>query len=204
MTTPERCSIEGCEKPVESSLMGEAFCREHFISAAYARLDLYEGMRNGSPLSLFDAEAAHHFVRECTRHADEMEHNAKDLHNLDRAKLLHILLSASDLGRRLRRSPRRTLAIPVRLSSDRIGGTWEEDGETVLLSKYGASVRCNHPAKPGETLHLLRFDTGQMTEARVKWRQQLTKDDIRIGMEFVGVENFWGLDWEAAEETPRA
>jgi hypothetical protein len=197
MTTPERCSIEACEKPVESSLMGEAFCREHFISAAYARLDQYEGMRNGSPLSLFDAEAAHHFVRECTRRADEMEHNAKDLDNLDRAKLLHILLSASDLGRRLRRSPRRTLSIAVRLSSDRIGGTWEEDSETVLLSKHGASVRCNHPAKPGETLHLLRFDTGQKAEACVAWRQQLSKDDIRIGMEFVGVENFWGLDWDA-------
>jgi hypothetical protein len=199
MKTPERCSIEACEKPVESSLMGEAFCREHFISAAYARLDQYEGMRNGSPLSLFDAETAHHFVRECTRRADEMEHNAKDLDNLDRAKLLHILLSASDLGRRLRRSPRRTVSIPVRLSSNKIGGTWEEEGETVLLSKHGVSVRCNHPAKPGETLHLLRVDTGQKTEARVAWRQQLSEDDNRIGMEFVGVENFWGLDWEAVE-----
>src|SRR5579863_420677 len=106
MTRTDRCSTEGCEKPVESSLMGESYCREHFISAAYTRLDQYEGMRNGSPLTLFDAEAAHHFVRECTRHADELEHNANDLDNLDRAKLLHILLSASDLGRRLRRSPR--------------------------------------------------------------------------------------------------
>ena len=200
MTTPERCSIEGCEKPVESSLMGEAFCREHFISAAYTRLDQYEEKRNSSPLSLFDAEAAHHFVRECTRHADELEHHAKDLDNLDRAKLLHILLSASELGRRLRRSSRRTQSIPVRLSSDKIGGTWEEDVETVLLSKHGASVRCNHAAKPGETLQLLRFDTGQKAEARVAWRQQLSKDDIRIGVEFVDVENFWGLDWEAVGE----
>jgi hypothetical protein len=204
MTTPDRCSIEGCEKPVESSLIGEAFCRKHFISAAYARLDQYEEMRNGSILSLFDAEAARHFVRECTRRADEMEHNAKDLDNLDRAKLLHILLSTSDLGRQLRRSPRRTLSIPVRLSSDKIGGTWEENVETVLLSKYGASVRCNHSAKPGETLYLLRVDTGQKAEARVAWRQQLSKDDIRIGVEFVGIENFWGLNWEAGEEAPCA
>jgi len=181
--------------------MGEAFCREHFISAAYARLDQYEEKRNSSLLSLFDAEAAHHFVRECTRHADELEHNAKDLDNLDRAKLLHILLSASELGRRLRRSSRRTQSIAVRLSSDKIGGTWEEDAETVLLSKHGASVRCNHAAKPGETLNLLRFDTGQKVEARVAWRQQLSKDDIRIGVEFIEVENFWGLDWEVVGET---
>ena len=200
MTTLERCSIAGCEQPAESALMGEALCRQHFISEAYARLDQYEAKRIGAALSLYDAEAVHHFVHECTRQADEMEHSAKDLDNLDRAKLLHIILSASELGRHLRRSPRRVASIAVRLSSDRIGGSWEEEGETVLLSQYGASVRCSHPAKPGETLQVLRADTGQKAEARVAWQRQLSDDDIRIGVEFVGWENFWGLDWEAAEE----
>lgn len=200
MTNPEHCSIAGCELPSESSLMGEALCRQHFISEAYRQLDQYEAMRIGPGAGLYGSEAVHHFVHECTRQADELEHSVEGLDNLERAKLLHIIISASELGRHLRRSPRRVASIAVRVRSDRIGGTWEEEGETVLLSKYGASVRCSHPAKPGETLCLFRIDTGQTTEARVAWRQQMTKDDIRIGMEFVGVENFWGLDWEAAEE----
>jgi hypothetical protein len=202
MTSSERCSIAGCEQSAESSLMGEALCREHFISEAYSRLDQYEAKRIGAGLSLYDAEAVHHFVHDCTRQADEMEHSAKDLNNLDRAKLLHIILSASELGRHLRRSPRRVESIAVRLISDRIGGAWEEDGETMLLSQYGASVRCSHPAKPGETIQVLRSDTGQKAEARVAWQRQLSDDDIRIGVEFVGCENFWGLDWGAVEEAP--
>lgn len=180
--------------------MGEALCRQHFISEAYRQLDQYEAMRIGPGVDLYGSEAVHHFVHECTRQADELEHSVQVLDNLERAKLLHIIISASELGRHLRRSQRRVASIAVRVSSDRIGGTWEEDGETVLLSKHGASVRCNHPAKPGETLRLLRFDTGQKAEARVAWRQQLSKDDIRIGVEFVDIENFWGLDWEAVEE----
>ncbi len=137
-----------------------------------------------------------HFVRECTRRADEMEHNAKDLHNLDRAEASpYPAFSRATWAVDCGEARRRTFCIAVRLSSDKIGGTWEEDVETVLLSKHGASVRCNHAAKPGETLHLLRFDTGQEVEARVAWWQQLTKDDIRIGVEFVDAENFWGLDW---------
>ena len=39
-------------------------------------------------------------------------------------------------------------AIPVHLCCDRLGGAWEEDSKTVLLSRYGASVQCSHPANP--------------------------------------------------------
>ena len=125
----------------------------------------------------------------------------QNLDNLDRAKLLHIILSASELGRHLRRSPRKVAAIPVRLSSDKLGGSWEEDTETVLVSRYGALVRCKHPAKAGETINVLRADTGEKTLARVAWQRPSARhDDIRIGVEFVGCENFWGLDWGVVEE----
>jgi hypothetical protein len=130
-----------------------------------------------------------------------MEHSAQDLDNLDRAKLLHIILSASELGRHLRRSPRKVATIPVRLSSERIGGAWEEETETVLVSCYGALVRCKHPAKAGETLNVERADTGEKAVARVAWQRPLGNDDVRIGVEFVACENFWGLDWGAIEES---
>jgi hypothetical protein len=129
-----------------------------------------------------------------------MEHQAKDLDNLDRAKLLHIILSATELGRHLRRSPRKVATIAVRLSSERLGGAWEEDTETVLVSRYGALVRCKHAAKAGETLNVIRTDTGEKAMARVAWQRPLENDDVRIGVEFVSSENFWGLDWGVVEE----
>jgi hypothetical protein len=200
MTEAEQCSIADCGQAVAASLDGEAFCREHFISVCYTRLDQYFEIRNGPGLSITDTQAARRFIHECTRYADEIEHAGLKLDNLDRARLLHIILSANELGRHLRRSPRKVATIPVRLSLEKLGGSWEEDTETVLVSRYGALVRCNHPAKAGETLELTRADTGEKALARVAWQRPSGNNDIRIGVEFVACENFWGLDWGFVEE----
>jgi hypothetical protein len=200
MTSKEQCAIEGCAHSVAASLNGDEYCREHFISICYTRLDRYDEIRKGPGLSATNTDSVRRFIHECTRSADQMEHGAKDLDNLDRAKLLHIILSASELGRHLRRSPRKVATIPVRLSSERIGGAWEEDTETVLVSRYGALVRCKHVAKAGETLQVIRADTGETAAARVAWQRPLSNEDIRIGVEFVSCENFWGLDWGIVEE----
>ena len=201
MTNAEKCSIAGCGQALAASLDGETFCREHFISVCYTRLDRYDEIRRGPGLSATDTESVRRFIHECTRFADEIEHSAQDLDNLERAKLLHIILTASELGRHLRRSPRKVAAIAVRLSSEKVGGAWEEDTETVLVSRYGALVRCKHPAKAGETLQITRVDTGEKATARVAWQRPSSNDDIPIGVEFVACENFWGLDWGLIEES---
>ena len=206
MMTNPKCGIGECGQAIVAALDGASFCREHFILFCYKRLDEYESLRKGPGLMAGDTESVRRFIHECTRAADHIEHNAKDLDNLERAKLLHIILCASELGRHLRRSPRKAAAIPVRLTSDKLGGTWEEETETVLVSRYGALVRCKHPAKAGDTLSLVRSDTGASAKARVAWQRPLGEEDVRIGVEFLGCENFWGLDWAAVEDSrwPRA
>lgn len=195
MSNAEHCHVAGCNGSRAATLDGDSYCREHFISECYTRLDRYDEIRKGPGLSATNPEAVRRFIHECTRSADEIEHAGDNLDNLDRAKLLHIILSASELGRHLRRSPRRVVTIPVKLSSDKMGGSWEEETETVLVSRYGALVRCKHPAKAGETIHLVRADTGEKAVARVAWQRPLANDDVRIGVEFLESENFWGLDW---------
>jgi hypothetical protein len=200
MTNAELCKIEACGQEVAASLDGEALCRQHFISTCYTRLDQYDEIRKGPGLSAANTEAVRRFIHECTRAADQMEHTAVDLDNLDRAKLLHIILSASELGTHLRRSPRKVASIPVRLTSERLGSAWEEDTETLQVSRYGALMSCKHPAKAGETLNVIRADTGQKVMARVAWQRSLENNGVRMGVEFVSCDNFWGLDWGAIEE----
>jgi hypothetical protein len=200
MTKIEKCGIANCGLTAAASLESETLCREHFISACYARLDQYDEIRNGTGLRTGDMESVRRFINESTRQADAMEQTAKGLDNLDRAKLVHIILSASELGRHLRRSPRKIAAIAVRLSSEKLGGAWEEDTETVLVSRYGALVRCKHPAKAGETVQVQRADTGESALARVAWQRPTGTEDVRVGVEFLSSENFWGLDWGAVEE----
>jgi hypothetical protein len=200
MTRAEHCSFAGCDQAVVSSLEGEELCREHFISACYTLLDRYAEIQKGHRMSGSDTESMRRFVRECVRQADEIEHGAKDLEKLERALLLHIIEEATDLGRHLRRSPRKTAAVAVRLCSDNPGASWEEDTETVLLSRYGASLRCSRPADPRESLQIVRLDTGQEAHARVAWQLPAGSEGSRIGVEFVDCDNFWGLDWAAVEE----
>jgi PilZ domain-containing protein len=199
--TADKCAIANCEQTSTATLDSQGLCREHFILLCYKRLDEYEAIRKGPGLAAADTESVRRFVHEATRSADAIEATAKNLENLERAQLLHIILSASELGRHLRRSPRKVAAIPVRLSSKKLGGTWEEETETVLVSRYGALVRCKHPAKAGDTLNLVRSDTGQTATARVAWQRPNGEEDVRIGVEFLGCENFWGLDWGVVEDS---
>jgi len=202
LAKPTKCGIADCGQEPAASLDNSALCREHFIATCSKRLSQYEEMRKNPGLGVADTEAARRFVHECMRQADEIEHGAEELDEADRDKLLSIILSASELGRHLRRSPRKVAAIAVHLTSQRPGESWEEDTETLLLSRHGALVRCSHAAKPGQTLEMTRSDTGRKVQARVAWQRNPgpEKDGARLGVEFVACENFWELDWSAVEE----
>jgi hypothetical protein len=200
MAKAEYCSIAGCEQAVVSSLGGDGICLTHFISICQTQLDRYAEMQKGHGLNGSDSESIRRFIYECVRQADEIENRATDLDSLDRARLLNIIEGATDLGRHLRRSPRRAATVAVRLCCDKLGGGWEEDTETVLLSRYGASLRCSRPADPRASLQIIRLDTGQEAQARVAWQRPAGSEGSRIGVEFVDCANFWGLDWAAVEE----
>ena len=201
MGITEQCGVTNCDKVAGAELEGEALCRAHFSSVCYAQRERYDEMQNAHRLTVPEAESVRRFINQCSRQADEIEHTAIDLDNLDRARLLHIILWANELGRHLRRSPRKVASIPVRLCSDKLGGAWQEETQTLLLSRHGASLRCGHTAKPGEPVQLVRLDTGQEVQARVAWQRPADSDGIRIGVEFVDCDNFWGLDWGVIEET---
>jgi len=184
-----------------ATLEGKNLCAAHFISVCYARLEQYDSMQKEHTMSVSEAEVARRFINQCSRQADEIEHNLKNLDNLDRARLLHIILWANEMGRYLRRSPRKAATIAVRLSCDKLGNAWEEETQTVLLSQHGAALWCSRPTKPGEAVLLERLDTGQKVNARVAWHRSSENAGVRIGIEFVDCENFWGLDWGAVENT---
>jgi hypothetical protein len=131
MTGAEHCSFAGCDQAVVSSLEGKELCREHFISVCYKRLDRYAETHKGHNISGSDTESMRRFVQECVGQAHAIEHGRKDLDHLERALIVHIIERATDLGLHLRRSPRKTASVAVRLCYDKpAGGAWKEDTET--------------------------------------------------------------------------
>lgn len=176
-------------------------CREHFIASCYTNLDEYGRLLEESRYRDTTTELVRRFLSDCTRHAADLAQTARDLDNLERARILDILLRAGELSRHLRRSARKVATIPVMLSSDKLGQSWEEAAVTRVISRHGAAVECSHDLAIGDAILLQRADKpgDARTRARVAWRQPKADDRFEIGLEFLQVENFWDLDWSTAD-----
>jgi hypothetical protein len=101
MPNPEPCSRPGCSQPVVITFCQENICLSHFCSDCYELLERFDsGTRsNGShtPEELL-------VPNECARAALEISLRAKSLDNLERARLLDILLWSGDITNSFRRT----------------------------------------------------------------------------------------------------
>ena len=197
MTHRGNCSIPGCLHPVSASLEVRAFCREHFIQACYEQVDLYMRWLEENRYSDTTSEAVRHFLSECSRQVTELAHGEKGLDNLERARLLDILLRTVEMGQQLRRSSRVLVEEAIRLRCEKLGRYWEEETVTRVLSLHGAAVACAHPVEKGDILQVKRNKTGREARARVAWCQR-KNGRSEIGIEFLDSENFWEIGRSAA------
>ncbi len=191
MPPDQPCTVAACGKPGAASLGKRSFCTEHFISACYGRIDEFNHRLGERPFRDTNAEAVRHFVAECTREAADLAHHKEYLDNLERARLLDIVLQASDLVEHLRRSPRIPDSRLIRLRSDGPEHPWEENTRTVTISRYGAAVLCHHPVEIDQKLLATRSETGREARARVVFRQPRNDGGTEIGIEFLECDDFW-------------
>ena len=197
MKSAEHCSELDCHRPAAGTLETRALCREHFVGACYKQLEAATRQLHESAISEASSEALRHFLEECTRQATEIAQTVEDLDNLGRARLLDIVMWASELGSRLRRGPRRAASLPIRLRSEKPGRAWEEEAKTQWLSRHGAMVECEHAVESGEILQVVQVDTGRQAEARVVWQRSKGPGRHELGLEFTTAVNFWSIDWGA-------
>ena len=98
-----------------------------------------------------------------------------------------------------RRSPRRAASLPVRLRNEELGPIWEEEAEIDVLSRYGAGLRCRHFVEPERILVIVRKDNWRRVKARVRYCRYNPDGEREVGVEFISIDNFWGLDWNYSE-----
>lgn len=192
------CSATGCGQHAIAVVDLQQLCLAHLFTTCYERL---EAINQNSKNWLFDEtglESERRFINECAQQATRIAWEEPALTNLERARLLDILLWANDLRKRFRRSPRNTISIPIRLISKMPRRWWHEETQTLDVSRHGAQTKCLHAVKDGDVLKVLRLDTGELAEARVVWRREKPFGAKEIGLEITDHENFWGLDTEPA------
>ncbi len=190
----ESCGAPGCSRPAAGTVESRPLCLEHFLTACYGKLDRCAQQLREQPLEQSTVESMQRFVEESARQTTHIAHTHDDLDNLQRARLLDILLWAGELSRRLRRGPRKAAIVPIHLRCERPGGPWEEETKTRMLSRHGALVECHHPVQVGETLKVLRLDTGQEAQARVAWHRRKGSGWSEIGIEFTSPVDLWEVD----------
>jgi hypothetical protein len=105
------CSESACDCAAVTSLDQQAFCLNHFLSRCYSELETVDprGQKvRENPVELASMRA---FIEECSRKALDVSLQSQDLTNLERGRLLDILLWAGELFLLLR-APRITFSEP--------------------------------------------------------------------------------------------
>jgi hypothetical protein len=113
------CAVDFCEEAAVASLAQQDFCLNHFIDLCYENLQRIDprGQRAGRmPLDLPSLRA---FIEECSRRALEVALHCEDIDNLQRGRLLDILLWAGELFLLLR-APTRGFADSILQEHDAV------------------------------------------------------------------------------------
>ncbi len=194
------CTSPECSATAVSILQQRPYCAHHLFEVCYQKLDYYLHGLQDHTLQESDDRALRDFLAESTNVLTDLATSTVALDNLARARLLDLLLRVSELGQHLRRSPRRSLHVPVRLALEMPGVRWEEVTETQVISRYGARLSCHHRLEAGDLLLVVRLDKPQRARARVAWCRSAGSDAFEIGIELLSCDNFWEIDWETTQE----
>lgn len=110
-------------------------------------------------------------------------------------------LQPQESGFQPRRSGRvsRRLPVIVGWQGDE-GYQLQQAAETQVLSKHGALVLLFSPLQAGQLLRVLLPESGRETTARVVWaRISKIAGRVEVGLEFMGAEDFWGIEFPPPE-----
>jgi hypothetical protein len=109
MLRKRNCRVGACSSAAITSLDHQALCLNHFLLRCYERLEGLDPRGRKFSAEPVDVAAMRAFIEECSRKALDVSLQSQDLTNLQRGRLLDILLWAGELFLFLR-APRFTLA----------------------------------------------------------------------------------------------
>src|SRR5213595_588725 len=91
------CCESACDSAAAVSLDQQALCLNHFLLRCYTKLEAVDPRGQKSREERVDLASMRAFIEECSHKALEVSLQRENLTNLERARLLDILLWASEL-----------------------------------------------------------------------------------------------------------
>jgi hypothetical protein len=97
MSDDKICAVDFCEGAAVASLAQQDFCLNHFIDLCYENLQRIDPRSQKTGRVNLDLASLRAFIEECSRRALDVALHCDDLDNLQRGRLLDILLWAGEL-----------------------------------------------------------------------------------------------------------
>ena len=117
MLASRNCRMGSCNGAAVATLDNQALCLNHFLSRCYEKLENLEPRGRKFSSEPVDIASMRAFIEECSRKALDISLHSQSLTNLQRGRLLDILLWAGELFLLLR-APRLTLAQSIASSDE--------------------------------------------------------------------------------------
>jgi len=97
---------------------------------------------------------------------------------------------------RHRRSGRIARRLDVRLRWREQGGDWQEAAAvTQVLSRFGCMLSGQCRIRLGEEIQFLWPEKQRETPAKVVFRALGGSSEVQLAVEFLGADDFWGIDF---------
>ena len=91
------CSVDSCSSTSVTTLGQQDLCLNHFLLRCYEHLESLDPRGRRFTSQTLDAAAMRAFIEECSRKALDVSLHCENLSNLERGRLLDILLWAGEL-----------------------------------------------------------------------------------------------------------
>jgi hypothetical protein len=119
MLGKRNCRMGSCSGTAITTLDRQALCLNHFLSRCYEKLEGVDPRGRKFSAEAVDVASMRAFIEECSRKALDVSLQSKNLSNLERGRLLDILLWAGELFLLLR-APRVSLAESIATTDDEL------------------------------------------------------------------------------------
>jgi hypothetical protein len=120
MLGKRKCKMGSCGSAAVTTLDHQAFCLNHFLLRCYEKLEGLDPRGRTFNSETVDLVSMRAFIEECSRKALDISLQSENLTNLQRGRLLDILLWAGELFL-LFRAPRLTFSKSLASSEGRPG-----------------------------------------------------------------------------------
>ena len=184
------CSSEACGEPAVADFDARRLCMEHFLLVCFQELEARNERLKNQPADA-ETDSLKKFLSASVEQVQKLSECDQFTDAQTKSQLLEFLLRASQLSKRLRRSPRLSSTVPVWLRREDPSRTWEEETWTVTVSRHGAGLVCRHPVEAGGTVVLCRRDKGSRVQARVVYCRYDGDGRRQIGVELLNRDDFW-------------